>query len=266
MVGTRDSEPGRDHFQLLLGELLPEVVHLGAVRFDVIQLPLVLHEVTFAGERAVTRHRLPAFVVDGSRPEHGVVLCFTRSPCLRISEGVTHRNTLNWRLLESLDRTRRFDATTIEDRRYQIDAVMVLITHASGDLLHLLWPGNNQWIRHATLKRVTFKHLVRSVEGPGPSSRVMRIRIRTTQQVDLLQILLKIVRPVVEELVFIDGALRTTFAARPVIRHNQNNRVFELAGLLQIIDQPSQFVIGVAGKACVVFSHTREQSFLIGGE
>ena len=80
LVGAGLGVPEVDHLAELVGLLGGEVVQLGAVDVDVVELPLVLVEVAPAADRRVGGDGLPAVVPDAARPEHRVELRLRARP------------------------------------------------------------------------------------------------------------------------------------------------------------------------------------------
>jgi hypothetical protein len=110
-----------------------DVVALRAIDLVVVELPFVFIEVARAGERAVARDRLPAIVVDRARAEHRVVLRRAHALGRIVVERVAHAHTLDLGLRVAIDCLGRLDTADVEDRRDEIDRVVVLITHCAGD-------------------------------------------------------------------------------------------------------------------------------------
>ena len=79
----------------------------------------------------------------------------------------------------------------------------------------------------------------------GPAGRVMVIRVRRAEHVKILQVLGQLIRITVEELVFIDRSVRSSLPGGSVIRCIDDYGIFQLAGLLQVVDDPSDLHIGI---------------------
>ena len=80
------------------------------------------------------------------------------------------------------------------------------------------------------------------------------------------QVLLDLVGQPVEDLVLVHGAVRPAFTGRAVVRDEHDQRVVELAGLLEVVEQPPDLVVGVAEEAGVDLRHAAEQPLLVVGE
>jgi hypothetical protein len=63
--------------------------------------------------------------------------------------------------------------------------------------------------------------------------------------VEPLQVGLNGIRKVVEELVLIEGAVGATLGAGAVVRDNHDDRVVELSRLLEVVEYPSDLIVGV---------------------
>src|SRR5262245_19367853 len=101
--------------------------------------------------------------------------------------------------------------------------------------LDSLRPRHDQRVRGATLVvRVALVHLERRREGYGPTGGVVVVRLGRTQDVEVLEAVLDRVDDAVEELHLVDGAVWTAFAARSVVADDDDDRVVELARLLEV--------------------------------
>ena len=106
----------------------------------------------------------------------------------------------------------------------------------------------------------------RRVEGPGPAGVVVVVGRRPAELVDALQVLLDRVGDVVEELVLVEGAVRAALAARAVVGDDHDDRVVELARLLEVVEEPPDLVVGVGDEAGVDLGHAGEEALLVVGE
>ncbi len=122
-------EPRGDQRLEPLGLLCGEVVRLGAVLLGVEELPDVVVEVAETRCRAVHGHRLPAVLPDAARAEHRVVLALLRRRRIALVERVLHRHARERHLLVPVQRVREVEADALEDRRDDVDRVVVLVAH-----------------------------------------------------------------------------------------------------------------------------------------
>ena len=86
---------------------------------------------------------------------------------------------------------------------------------------------------------------------------------RAAELVDRREILLQIVGHVVEELVLVDRAVRSALGARAVVGDEHDQRVVELAQLLEEVDQAADVVVGVLEEAGEHLHHARIQLALV---
>ena len=91
----------------------------------------------------------------------------------------------------------------------------------------------------------------------------MIVGARAAQLVEELQVLLNGVGQAVEELVLVHRAVGAALAGRAVVGDDDHDRVIQLAGLIQVAQQPSDFVVGVAQEPGVDLGHPREQPLLL---
>ena len=80
------------------------------------------------------------------------------------------------------------------------------------------------------------------------------------------EVLLHLIGPAVEELVLVHGAVRAALSGGAVVGAVEHDRVLELAGLLQVVDDPPDLMVGVLGEAREHLGHPREELLLIVGE
>ena len=162
-------------------------------------------------------------------------------------------------LREAVYDLRHLNAEKLVDRRCDVDRMRVL--RPNPGLLDPCRPRDDHRIGRATLiARVALPHLERRVEGPGPAGRVMVVRLRRSQFVEVLECFLDRVGQPVEQLILVHRPVRTTFARGAVIGNENYQGVVELAGLLEVVEHASKLVVGVAKEACVDLRHPREEA------
>ena len=128
-------------------------------------------------------------------------------------------------------------------------------------------PGDDQRVGGAALVvRVALPQLERRVERPGPPGRVVVVRPRAAELVEVLEVLLHRVGEAVEELVLVDRAVRPALARGAVVGDEHDDRVLELTALLEVVEQAAELVVGVAEEAGVDLGHAGEQPLLVVGE
>src|SRR3954453_13613367 len=108
---------------------------------------------TPAAHRGVRRHRFPSLVPDRARTEHRVELGLARGRARCIVKAVAHADTVECALRVTLDRARRLDAEDVEDRRNDVDRMVVLVAQLAGRL-DALRPRNDARIAGAALELV----------------------------------------------------------------------------------------------------------------
>ena len=94
----------------------------------------------------------------------------------------------------------------------------------------------------------------------------MLVRVRSAQPVDELQVLFELVRVAVEELVLVDRSVRAALARGAVVGGEDDDRVIELSGAFQVVDDPADLGVGVFGESRVDLHQAREQLLLVGVE
>ena len=146
---------------------------------------------------------------------------------------------------------------------HDVDRVQVLMADlaARGDVAG---PGDQQRVGHAAL--VAGEPLpVREgrVERPRPAGGVVGIGVGPAELVDAGQVGLDGVGDVVEELVLVERAVGAALAAGPVVGGDDDDGVLQLPGLLQVVEQPPDLVVGVGDEPGVVLGHAGEQAPLV---
>ena len=208
-----------------------------AVDVGVVELPRVLAEVAPAAERRMGGDRLPPVVPDRARAEHRIELRRPRGRDRSGVEAVAHADPVEVALHVPADRLRRIDAERIEDRRDEVDRVVVLVADltARRDALR---PRDDARVRRAAVELVALPHLERRVERHRPAGRVVVVGPRASELVEQGQVRLDRVRDAVGELHLVDGAVGSALAAGAVVGDHHDERVLTLSGLLQIVEQP----------------------------
>ena len=146
---------------------------------------------------------------------------------------------------------------------HDVDRMVVLVADLA-TRLDALRPGDDEWIgRAAGVLRVALEHLERCRERNRPSGREVVVGIRSPELVDHLHVLGQIIGVAVEELVLVDGTVRRAFAGGAVVGGVQDQRVLELPGLLQVVDDAADLHVGVFREPGKDLGHAREQLLLV---
>ena len=158
------------HLFELVRHFCGEVVELGIVFRDVVELPIVAGlEVGQLARRQEPRgsgrrgRRDPAVVVDRAIADHLEILgvAFRRRVGVRLVEGVGHAHPFDRLLRDAVDCRRRLDARSLENGRNDIDDVVEL-TADSANVIDMVGPGNSQTLTRAAEMR---RHLLGPFEG-----------------------------------------------------------------------------------------------------
>ena len=215
--------------------------------------------------RPVLGHHLPAAVPERARAEHLVVLGRAVGGRVGVVEAVAHRLAGQRRLLVAADRVGHLDAAAVEDRRDDVGAVVVLVAHLAARL-HPGRPVDHQRVADAALVGVALEHPERGRERERPAGRVVVVGVGRAELVDRRDVVLDAVRPGVEEVVLVDRAVRAALARGAVVGGVEDDRVVELPGLLEVVDDPPDLVVGVLRVGGVDLGHAGEQPLLVVGE
>ena len=240
-----------------------EVVELGAIDVGVVELPLVLVEMAPAGDGRVGGDGLPALVPDRPRAEHRVELGLPVRRRLRVVEAAAHADAVELALDVALDRPPGLEAEDVEDRRHDVDRVVVLIADLAARLRPLR-PGDDARVRRPAIELVALPHLERRVERHRPAVRVVVVGPRAPEVVDLGQVLGRSSATPLANFISLTDPFGPTFAARSVVRDDDDHRVLELIGRLEVVEQAPDVMVGVGEEAGVDLGHPGEQALLVG--
>jgi hypothetical protein len=186
--------------------LFGDVVDLGPVGLEVVELPDVLIELRPPAEGQVHRAGQPSLMVDGALAEHHVELGL-----LRRRAGVGQRGgealSFDRALGVALDRLGRLDVEQLVDRRDDVYGVDVL---GPGILmgLDLRGPGQEAHVGDATLiASPALPVRERGVKRPCPTGVVVVVRSRAPKLVDVGKRQRGGVLDPVKEAPFVEGAV-----------------------------------------------------------
>ena len=127
-------------------------------------------------------------------------------------------------------------------------------------------PGDDARVGGAAVELVPLPHLERRVERHRPAVGVVVVGLRSAKLVEHRQVRLHVVGDAVEELVLVHRAVRAALAAGAVVGHEDDHRVVPLPGLLQVVQQPADLMVGVRQEPRVHLGHPAEQPLLVRGQ
>ena len=180
------------HLRQQLGSLVGQIVTLGEVVTQVIELPRFLW--TVEGNRAETDPRHPSvktrrhepFVVDAAVAHHLEVLG-TSALHPGISERRQHRLALDGHLVNPVHRGRWLDTRRVENGGGQIDDVVELIPNCAG-VGDATGPRHGQPIACAAEMRCHLLHpLERRIQCPRPTDVVVAFTVLGPEVVDVFE-------------------------------------------------------------------------------
>ena len=134
----------------------------------------------------------------------------------------------------SLDRVGRRHAQDVEDRRHQVDRVVVLLPDLS-PRLDAGRPGDHARVGGASVELVALPHLERRVERHRPAVGVVVVGLGAAQLVEHREVGGDVVGDAVHELHLVDRPVRAALAAGPVVGDDDDQGVLALAGLLEVV-------------------------------
>ena len=121
-------------------------------------------------------------------------------------------------------------------------------------------------IGHAAAERLALPSLERRVASEGPSPSVVVEVFGPAEIIERREVFFQVIWHVVEELVLVGRAGRSAFGARAVVGDEHDQRVVELAGCGEIVDQPADVMIGVLEEAGEHLHHAGVKPPLVGGQ
>src|SRR5262245_51636187 len=97
-----------------------------------------------------------------------------------------------------------------------------------------LGPMDDERVGAATAMDFTLPAFERRIAGPGPTPSIVVVGLDAAELVQELEVKLQVVRNHVEKQMLVDRAMHAPFWASAVVGDDENQRVVELAGLLEI--------------------------------
>ena len=171
------------HLLELLRHLGGQVVGLGGILLDVVELPVVPGDhirrrgaAQFPRERRRGRARHPSVVIDGAVAEHLEILRGVPGGRVgvRLVPRVRHAHAFDRALLDAVDRVGRRDAGRFEDGRHDVDDMVELAADAA-DVVDVAGPRHGHALgRAAEVRRHLLHPLERRVHRPRPAGRKVR--------------------------------------------------------------------------------------------
>ena len=143
---------------------------------------------------------------------------------------------------------------------------MVVLRPELAPGLHAGRPRDEARVGGAAVELVALPHLERRVEGHRPAVRVVVVGLGAAQLVEHRQVRLEVVGHAVEEQALVHRPDGSALAAGAVVGDHDDEGVLALAGLLEVVEQPADVVVGVGEEAGVDLGHPREEPLLFVGE
>ena len=189
-------------------------------------------------------HRLPAALHQAAMTEHLEILRLRFGARLCIGQARRKRGALERHLLHAVDHLRRLDAYDIEQGRHEIAGMAELVAQLAsrGDTLV---PGHHQRIADTAAVRVLLVAAQRCVGRHRPAPGEVGMRVGAADIVDAGNLLVQRLAPEIVGAHRIDHAERAAFLAGTVVRHDDHQRVFELACGLKELHQPADMLVGM---------------------
>ena len=94
----------------------------------------------------------------------------------------------------------------------------------------------------------------------------MVIGARAAEVFEEGQVLLDEVGETIEELVLVDGTVGAAFARSTVVRDQHDHRVVQLAAFVEVVEQATDLMVGMAQETGVHFGHPAEQALFVVGQ
>ncbi|CNM58099.1 Uncharacterised protein [Mycobacterium tuberculosis] len=253
-------EPQRLELLKFVGMLGGQVVALAAVCCDVEQFPAVSVEIRPAGGRGrVNGVGEPTFMPDPAGAQHGVELGGLAGVGGRGGKGRYEAHAVHRFLRNPLDGPRRCHAQQVVDGGRDVADIDVVVADFTV-CGNAVGPGDDCRVGNAAFMRgVALEQLVGGVEGHCPPDGVVVVGLRATEVVEELHAFSDGVDVAVEELAFVDRSVGSALAAGAVVGDHHDDGVVQLAGFLEVVQDPSDLGVGVAQKAGEHLGHPAKQ-------
>ena len=216
------------------------------------------------GHRTVHRDGLPALVPDAAAAEHLVVLglLLRSGPRRRTCSPSRRRRAASARPRVVVG---HLDTARLEDRRHDVGRVVVLRAHlALGREPRR--PVDDERVADAALVRVALEHPVRRRERHRPPGRVVVVGVGAAELVDHGEVLRLVVGVAAEDLALVDRSVGAALTRCAVVGAVEDQRVLELARLLEVVDDPADLRVGVLREPGVHLRHAAEHRLLLVGQ
>ena len=138
-----------------------------------------------------------------------------------------HTDTFNGVLCIAFDYLRRFDTHDIEDRRHDVDGMVVLVAHLA-TTLDPFRPGDQQRVADATVVGIALPHLERRIERHRPAIGIMVVFQWAAQHIQVLEVLLQAIWDAIHKLALVDRAGGTTLTTGAIIGDYYHEGIVEL--------------------------------------
>jgi hypothetical protein len=116
-------------------------------------------------------------------------------------------------------------------------------------------PGDDARVRRVAVEFVALPHLERRVERHRPAIWIVVVSLRAAQLVEHRQVLGDVVGDSVGDQALVDRPVRASLAAGAIVGDEDDHCVLALPGLFQVVQQPSDLLVGVAQEAGVDLGH-----------
>ena len=266
LVLARLCPPAADHLDQLVALLASQVVALGVILVQVVQLPVVGLDIqqhlvvdgcsepaALLGGLGEARARPwadcpPAVVVDGAVAEHLEVLGVVVAGRRCFIEGMGEAHAIDGRLADAADTLRCLGAYGFQNCRHHVDGVCVMQSHLAA-ALNALGPGYDERIGGTPAVGLALPAAEGGVAGIGPAPGVVVVGFDAAQLIDHLEVVFQRFLDIVEEEHLVERAHRPAFGAGAVVGDDHDQRVVQLADLAQEIEDASKVMIGEARRS-----------------
>jgi hypothetical protein len=171
------------------GVLGGQVMGLGPVVVNVVELPHIVVEGGESGPEqpgdGVAGHRHPAFVVHPAIADHLEVLGLPPIGRLGVVEQIGHGDSVEWKLLDSVDEGGLWDTEHIEDGGGDVDDVVELVAHLTFALETTRPVDHRAITRPSEVGGHLLGPLIRGAHGVGPPNGVVVVGGGSAELVDV---------------------------------------------------------------------------------
>src|SRR5438067_13868879 len=209
--------------------------------------------------------RDPAVMVNGAVTKHLEVLGCMPVLSFRIIKSINHRRSVKRKLLGAVHHLRKRQTRSLKHSRCNIYYVAKLWADLTFSFDSFGPMHYHAVAGAAPMRSNLLGPLERSIQSMRPANRIVRESMWTSPVIDMVHHLGCITINAIQRHHLIVSPFGSSFGTGSVIAYNINKQgVIQFTHVAQCLNQSSDFIIGLFGKAGEYFHLSRQEFFLIG--